>query len=140
MAYFSEVAKLREITLELNAEPDVYLYFNPTKLQRIVDNNLSNAIKYSREKGDVQIKLFYRAGKVWLRFKDQGVGIEKPERIFQRYYRENEAKGGFGIGLAIVKAICDEEKVEIRVNSVVGKGSRFSYCFTTPGGEDEANR
>jgi signal transduction histidine kinase len=60
---------------------------------------------------------------------DHGVGIESIEKIFSRYYRENEAKGGFGIGLNIVKQITEEENITIDVSSTLGKGTTFTYLF-----------
>jgi signal transduction histidine kinase len=60
---------------------------------------------------------------------DHGVGIESTEKIFSRYYRENEAKGGFGIGLNIVKQITEEENIMIDVSSQLGRGTTFTYIF-----------
>ncbi|MGD9654788.1 MAG: ATP-binding protein, partial [Sulfuricurvum sp.] len=53
-------------------------------------------------------------------------------RIFERYYRENRDKGGFGIGLNIVKSIIDKAGIELRIDSVFGKGSTFAYSFQPP--------
>ncbi|RUM72753.1 MAG: sensor histidine kinase, partial [Sulfurovum sp.] len=54
------------------------------------------------------------------------------KKIFSRYYRENEAKGGFGIGLNIVKQIIDEENINLEVISQPGKGTHFIYTFHYP--------
>jgi signal transduction histidine kinase len=62
-------------------------------------------------------------------FKDEGVGIEEPEKIFERYYRENQEKGGFGIGLNIVKNIIDEAGITLDITSQPKKGSTFTYTF-----------
>uniref|UniRef100_UPI0025CB957F ATP-binding protein n=1 Tax=Sulfurovum sp. TaxID=1969726 RepID=UPI0025CB957F len=56
-------------------------------------------------------------------------GIENADKIFSRYYRENEAKGGFGIGLNIVKQIIEEEGILLNVSSSLGKGATFTYTF-----------
>ena len=55
--------------------------------------------------------------------------IVEVKRIFSRYYRENQTKGGFGIGLNIVKDIIDEEGIDLEVRSKVGEGSIFLYTF-----------
>jgi signal transduction histidine kinase len=64
-----------------------------------------------------------------LRFKDYGVGIEKVEKIFSRYYREDSSKGGFGIGLNIVKSIIEKENIELKIESHPKQGSLFIYIF-----------
>jgi len=63
--------------------------------------------------------------------KDEGVGMKEPEKVFERYYREDSFKGGFGIGLNIVKNIADQESIVIEVDSKLGKGSTFTYIFKT---------
>jgi two-component system, OmpR family, sensor kinase len=130
--YFHEVAALKNITIEPSIEEKVEIMFNPTQLQRIIDNNLSNAIKYSNEEGKIEVILERTAESCILRFRDNGVGIEDVGRIFERYYRENQDKGGFGIGLNIVKSIIDKAGIELQIDSVHGKGSTFSYTFYPP--------
>ncbi len=129
VAYFQDVASLRQIGIVSRIEPDIILYFNPTQLQRIVDNTLSNAIKYSHEKGRVEVGLHLREGKIVFEVRDYGVGIERPEKIFERYYRENLNKGGFGIGLNIVRRIVDEHGIGLEIDSKVGEGTSFRYFF-----------
>jgi signal transduction histidine kinase len=65
-------------------------------------------------------------------FKDYGVGIKKVEHIFERYYRENQEKGGFGIGLNIVKSIIDKAGIDLQIDSQEGEGSVFTYHFFPP--------
>jgi len=127
--YFSEVGMLRKISLHTELNEGVYFYFNPIKLQRIIDNNLSNAIKYSYERGRVDIVLTIHEQNVALSFIDYGVGIESPHKIFSRYCRENEEKGGFGIGLNIVKNIIDEGGITLSIDSKPKEGSCFQYQF-----------
>ena len=127
--YFQEIANLKEIKLETFLEKECYYDFSKTKLQRIVDNTISNAIKYSHTKSYVEIKLFKEEKSIIFQVKDYGVGIENVEKIFSRYYRENEAKGGFGIGLNIVKQIIDEENMDLDVVSQLAKGATFQYKF-----------
>ncbi|BDY12621.1 sensor histidine kinase [Hydrogenimonas cancrithermarum] len=127
--YFKEVASLREIEIETDIEEGITITFNSTKLQRIVDNTLSNAIKYSHERGLVRVTLMKRDEGVIFTVEDEGVGMKQPEKVFERYYREDSFKGGFGIGLNIVKNIVDQEGITIRVDSEFGKGSTFTYIF-----------
>jgi len=127
--YFQEVANLKEIELQTNIEENIIYTFSKTKLQRIVDNTISNAIKYSHNQNDVDVTLYVQNNIITFIVQDYGVGIENVDKIFSRYYRENEAKGGFGIGLNIVKQIIDEESIELSVASTVNKGTIFNYTF-----------
>jgi two-component system OmpR family sensor kinase len=127
--YFQEIANLKHVMLETSITPKIYHFFSRTKLQRIVDNTISNAIKYSHDHSIVKISLRENRDTIAFQVEDEGVGIENVDRIFSRYYRENEAKGGFGIGLNIVKQIIDEEKITLDVHSLPGKGSTFIYRF-----------
>lgn len=130
--YFSEVSALKNIIIEAHISAGVKLMFNPTQLQRIIDNNLSNAIKYSHEGGKINVSLESNETQCVMAFKDDGVGIKAVDQIFERYYRENQDKGGFGIGLNIVKSIIDKAGIELHIDSVYGEGSTFSYTFFPP--------
>lgn len=127
--YFQEIANLKQIQIHTNILPGLTHTFSKTKLQRIVDNTISNAIKYSNDNSDVEISVYMRDTHIVFEVKDHGVGIKDTSKIFSRYYRENEAKGGFGIGLNIVKKIIDEENILLEVDSKLGKGTRFRYTF-----------
>lgn len=127
--YFSEIANLRNIEIISSIELNLEIFFNRIELERIVDNNLSNAIKYSFENSIIEIILKDRITYIELTFVDYGVGIENPNLIFKRFYREDLAKGGFGIGLNIVKNIIDKEGVKLKIESKLNEGSRFIYKF-----------
>ena len=127
--YFQEIAHLRGIKLIAKIAPNIRVVINKTKLQRVVDNTLSNAIKYSKERSKVKIYLKTIGSKAILTVKDYGIGIEQPQKIFERYYREDNDKGGFGIGLCIVKNIIDQEKIDLKIVSKPGKGTAFIYFF-----------
>jgi len=92
---------------------------------RIIDNLLSNASKYNKVNGFVKIS--YEVANECLVIEDSGKGIENPSRIFDRFYKEQER--GIGIGLHIVKKLCDELHIGIGVSSVVGEGSRFTLTL-----------
>lgn len=127
--YFSEVARMKNITINSDIEDGHIIEMNSKKLQRVIDNNISNAIKYSYENSNIDISLYTKENKSHLAFKDYGVGIEKIEKIFSRYYREDTKKGGFGIGLNIVKSIINEANIELKIDSTLRVGSTFLYIF-----------
>ncbi|MDF1883175.1 HAMP domain-containing histidine kinase [Sulfurimonas sp. SAG-AH-194-C21] len=99
--------------------PKRILYTNRDAFVRIIDNLLSNAAKYNKEKGRVSITIEDNN----LRIKDTGKGIQDRKKVFQRFYKEQDR--GIGIGLHIVKKLCEELKITIRLNSKVDKGSTF---------------
>lgn len=127
--YFTEVAAMKNIKIIAQMQCETTIVFNPVQLQRIVDNNLSNAIKYSHENTYITISLQGSEAGCLLSFIDQGIGIEDTDRIFERYYREESDKGGFGIGLNIVKKIIDDAGITLSISSKPGEGSSFSYTF-----------
>ena len=127
--YFQEIANLKKIEIVTNIERDINYHFAKTKLQRVIDNTLSNAIKYSHDNSSIEIELYKKDNKIIFSVKDYGVGIANVDKIFSRYYRENESKGGFGIGLNIVKEIIDEEGIELDIESKVAEGTTFYYIF-----------
>ncbi|MDQ7047539.1 MAG: HAMP domain-containing sensor histidine kinase [Sulfurovum sp.] len=127
--YFKEVANLKDITLKTDITIPLEYTFSKTKLQRIVDNTISNAIKYSLSDTIVEISLYREKETIVFTVKDYGVGIKDIDKIFSRYYREDETKGGFGIGLNIVKQIIDEENIKLDVQSKINEGTTFQYIF-----------
>jgi len=99
------------------------LYTNRDAFSRIVDNLLSNAAKYNKENGEVRIEYKEHT----LHIQDSGKGIKNPKRVFDRFYKEQER--GIGIGLHIVKKLCDELHIPITVTSQLTKGSTFTLTL-----------
>jgi signal transduction histidine kinase len=115
--YFEDVAQGNKLHINTNIAPELFILFNETELQRICDNNLSNAIKYSYEQHPLHVRLYERENEIVFEVENCGEMIKSPDQLFNRYYREDEARGGFGLGLNIVKEICDENEVSIDVLS-----------------------
>ncbi len=129
IAFFGDLIQAKEIEIIKDIDNDIEILFSPIELSRIIDNTLSNAIKYSKEKTQISIFLKKDKKSIMLSIKDQGRGIEDVEKIFQRYYRGDKISGGFGIGLSIVKNICDRNRVQIEVESKPAQGAEFRYSF-----------
>jgi signal transduction histidine kinase len=127
--YFSEVALMKNITINSEISECSQIYINAKELQRVIDNTISNALKYSYESSKIDIKLYTKDSKCHMSFRDYGIGIDRVDKIFSRYYRENVSQGGFGIGLNIVKAIIDRANIELKVYSKPKMGSEFLYIF-----------
>ena len=120
--YFSIYIDSKKLTKELDLE-DFYVDGSRELYARLVDNIISNAIKYNRVGGKISITLKNNR----LIIEDSGIGINKKnlDEIFNRYSRFNDSEGGFGIGLSIVKRIVDFYNLDIKVESQKEKGSKF---------------
>ena len=114
-----------ELMFEFRGEP-VTVDASKDAVVRVLDNLLSNAVKYNREGGRVVVSV--DAKRATLSVEDTGIGIERPDRIFERFYKEHDR--GLGIGLHIVKKLCDEMDVRIAVRSEKGKGTTFVLDFS----------
>ena len=106
----------------------IILNFNEIKLQRIVDNNLTNAIKYTLENEIINVKLDLYNNNCDFIIESRSAQILDPQKIFEEYYREEVSKDGFGLGLNLVKRICSEENVGIKLESGENWAS-FTYTF-----------
>ncbi|GIU00759.1 two-component sensor histidine kinase [Sulfurovum sp. TSL6] len=126
--YVKELIDSKRLHISLDLEPTEVL-MPKTSAYRLIDNLLSNAIKYS----DVGDHIFITLKDHVLKVKDTGVGIDKKvqDDIFKRYYRENDERGGFGIGLNIVLSICKQYKIKLDLKSRKGEGSTFILTFPT---------
>jgi len=134
--FFDEVAKHSLIYFEYTPEiSDVHIFFNETKLQRIVDNTITNAIKYTLPKESVFVKLYKSGSEVAFSMGSHSKAIQNPQKVFDAYYREEEggnAKDGFGLGLRLVRNICEEEDVQVSVDSDENY-TVFTYKFRIMG-------
>ncbi len=127
--FFIDIANIKDIEIKEDITPNINVYINRIELQRLIDNTLSNAIKYSDKDKSITATLKKEDTDLVLSIKDRGWGIKNTKNIFDRYHRENSIKGGFGIGLSIVKNICEKNNIVILVDSSVDVGSTFTYKF-----------
>ena len=116
--FFAQSAKQIGSEIKFFSQKEsLFFEFNETKLQRIVDNNLTNAIKYTEENSNIYISLKKENKNYALTISSCSQYIQYPEKIFKEYYRETSTKKGFGLGLSLVKRICDEENIDIKIDS-----------------------
>ena len=129
--YFNCIAEVNELTLSVRiGQPNLPLIrFNELKLSRLIDNTLSNAIKYSYRPGEINVTVGSRKGKLFFEVRNHGPLIKDKKKIFQRFHRESDHKGGYGLGLSIVAQICEEEHVTIEISSTPVHGTSFRYLF-----------
>ncbi len=98
---------------------NVQLNTNKDAFTRIIDNLITNAAKYNKKDGKVMLTFH----KSVLKIQDTGKGIKNPKRVFERFYKEQDR--GIGIGLHIVKKLCEELDIAISLESEVNKGTIF---------------
>ncbi len=131
--FFKEVAEQSKLEFKyIPFTSDVYIYFNETKLQRVVDNTITNAIKYTLVDEVVNISLKREGSFLEFSVGSKSKEIQDTVKIFDSFYREEKHRDGFGIGLGLVKTICNEENVEILLNSNDAK-TTFTYKFKMMG-------
>lgn len=126
--FFEEIASGNYLEFSINVEENIWIDFNETQLQRVIDNSLSNAIKYSYENNSIIIALLKENNSIIFTIENIGDTITNSSCVFERFYRENDARGGFGLGLNIIKEICDKKTVDITVQSKDHK-TVFTYTF-----------
>ncbi len=121
-------SKMQEIKLIADVD-EVVGYFDYDRIEQVMLNILSNAIKYTPENGRIKAFITRNGDHVQIRVDDTGIGISKKHltRIFDRFYRVDKARsrnlGGTGLGLSIAKEIVDLHQGEIEIDSKVGSGT-----------------
>jgi PAS domain S-box-containing protein len=137
------VAAAEQIELALEAEPFGPLAGDRARLAQLLDNLISNAIKFTREGGRVDVRTWGEDGEARFSIADAGIGIPADEqtRLFERFYRASSATEqaipGTGLGLAIAKAIVDAHGGTISVESTVGVGTIFTVAIPLAAALDE---
>jgi two-component system phosphate regulon sensor histidine kinase PhoR len=112
---------------------EVLVYADYNRIYQVILNLVTNAIKYSGENTEVQIRFEFHESAIEVFVIDNGSGIspEHLKRIFERFYRIDKSRskdrGGTGLGLAIVKHIVEAHGAKVAVTSTIGKGSVFSF-------------
>lgn len=129
-------AEEKRLRIQVEVEPDVpAIMADREQIQHIWMNLISNAIKYTPAGGYIEITLSHRPTSIIGSVRDSGIGIapEDQEKIFQEFYRTEEAKQmaphGTGLGLSIVKQIVEGLGGRIWVSSAPGKGSKFTFVL-----------
>lgn len=132
---YEKIAQAKGVSLSQMITPGLKINGDRKQLTSVFSILIDNAIKYSKETGEVYVTLekindLKKAG-VRLTVKDTGIGIPESElrHIFERFYRLESSRsketGGYGLGLAIAKEIIDQHKGTITVNSIEKVGTTF---------------
>ncbi len=114
---------------------DCFIYADEARLTQVINNIVSNSIKYSGDGADIFLKVTESKSKYYIEIGDNGVGVEEAElkRIFERFYRIDKARsralGGNGLGLSIAKELTEEMGGSIDAYSSPGKGLSMVLTF-----------
>jgi signal transduction histidine kinase len=130
-----EIKKI-EVLFENETSPDTQVIADAEQLKRVINNIISNAIKYiDKKNGRIRIHLSDKGAFVQVEIEDNGIGIPKSDLpfIFDRFYRadasRNSRKGGSGLGLAISKKIIEDHAGEIWAESETGAGTKIYFTL-----------
>jgi two-component system, OmpR family, phosphate regulon sensor histidine kinase PhoR len=120
----------KQLKVVVDLSPDALtIRADETRLHEVLYNLLDNALKYSRENGEIRLRAAQHGPQIVLSVTDNGIGITKDDlpRIFERFYRADKARsrelGGTGLGLAIVKHIAQLHGGRVEAESELGKGT-----------------
>jgi len=127
----SLLAEDKHISVVCDCATGVMVEGDQARLKQVVVNLLDNAIKYTPNGGRIKLRIAQEEGYAVLDVADDGIGIppEALPHVFKRFFRVDGSRsrdqGGAGLGLSIVKSICEAHGAQVEVSSTPGKGSRF---------------
>lgn len=129
-------AESKKVNLVFKKEMDTLIMaFDIEKLERIILNLLSNALKFTKQNGTVEVRLCTKENNAFISVKDNGIGIAKDKQkfVFERFRQVDKSftrkREGSGIGLSLVQSLVNMHKGEINLESEYGKGSEFTIMF-----------
>ena len=136
LAIFEVQAKEHEITLEIRSPAELQkVRCDKDKMRQVFDNLISNAIKYTPQKGAVRVEVTLSAESIRIDFMDTGIGVAKgdEEKDFEPFMHVHETgvhgEKSSGLGLAVVRKIVEAHGGKVTLTSSVGKGSTFSVVL-----------
>jgi signal transduction histidine kinase len=130
---YGDVAQDKSITITGHIDPAGQITADRNRLQLLLSNLLDNALKYTREGGQVEVGAEFATNEVRIMVRDTGIGIEPADlpRIWDRLYRGDKSRSqrGLGLGLSLVKAFVEAHGGTANVSSQPGQGSVFTVTF-----------
>lgn len=134
--YQVDRAKRKEISVKvISPQKALLIEADKEKISQVFTNLLTNAIRYGKDGGWIEIRFYDMDDNILVEVEDNGVGIAEKSlpRLFERFYRVDKSRarnaGGSGLGLAIVKHIIESHGQTINVRSELGSGSVFSFTL-----------
>ena len=128
-----EIIKEKNITLTTDIKPNIYIEGNEELLSRAITNLINNAYSYGCKDGNIFVSLTDTVDEIIILVQDDGIGIEEKEqkKIFDRFYQVDSSHSGTGsgLGLSMVKEITEFHNGKVKLESEIGKGSKFFIIF-----------
>lgn len=127
--------KQQHLNVLFDEDAKILVNIDKDRIEQVILNILSNAIKYTNEGGRIDIDMLEGDGNVRVIVSDSGIGISEADipRVFERFYRVDKARsramGGTGLGLSIAKQIVEEHHGTITIESQEGKGTKVSISL-----------
>lgn len=127
------LALRKQISIQKEYDQDIIIYADRQKIQQILFNLTSNAIKYTPDNGAITITITKIENNIKIKVKDNGIGIDKAfhEKIFDKFVQLGNQKHSNGLGLTITKELVKLHNGEITLNSIPQQGSEFTVIIPT---------
>jgi len=133
---YQHLAQKHKVTLAVHSEEHaVFVFADPKRITQVLENLISNSIKYGKENGNTDIYIHDLDEQFLIEISDNGPGISAEDlpRLFERFYRADKSRNrkinGTGLGLSIVKNIIEAHEQTINVSSEFGSGTVFSFTL-----------
>ncbi|MCO5232430.1 MAG: cell wall metabolism sensor histidine kinase WalK [Chitinophagales bacterium] len=133
---YQHLAEMSQAHLTVDSKMKVlYVWADPVRITQVLENLVSNAIKYGKKGGTVSINFYLLDDQIIVEVNDDGPGIaaEHLHRLFERFFRADKSRsrniGGTGLGLSIVKNIIEAHDQNITVRSELGVGTTFTFTL-----------
>ncbi len=132
---FQERARQKGVRLHWSPQADFTFEADEGHFKRVMINLVDNALKFTDSGGEVIVSIILQEGMAMVEVRDNGIGItpENQPKIFMRFFRDEKARAreGSGLGLSIVKAICDAHAWELGLESLPGQGTAIRIFIPT---------
>lgn len=125
--YFTLMASSKKIVFESSIMADILYVADQKKIERLIDNILSNAIKYSKHSTTITVIL--ESNKLSIKDEGKGMSEENVKKIYEKYSRFDNTQGGFGIGYSIIGGVIKEYSIDLHINTRVGEGTKVTLSW-----------
>jgi signal transduction histidine kinase len=127
---FAPIVNSKKLTLQINSD-ELWVYGDREKLREVINNLISNAVKFTAEEGRINVTSKKSGDKALIKIADTGKGIPAEElpKLFNKFVQVKGERRGTGLGLYIVKKIVEDHEQTIEVASTFGKGTEFSFSL-----------
>jgi signal transduction histidine kinase len=128
---YAPLAAMARTSITLDAPPSITGFWDKGALEQILENLISNALKYADQK-PIDVAILCESAKVRVHVRDRGIGMENPEAVFDKFLK-SQSSAGFGVGLWVVRHLCDAMEGSVTAKSAPGQGSTFTVTLPLNG-------